>query len=370
MASHQRHSNWVEIDLEAIRNNVHRTRHNANTRVMAVVKADAYGHGVLPVARAVLQAGASWLAVARATEALELREAGITTPILILGYTPVGQIKGMIDHQISLTVWTSEQADQINEIGTAAGAAARVHLKVDTGMGRLGICPEGAPALAARLGALPFIDFQGVFTHFARADESDPHTTDQQESRFRSVLTQLEEVNLRPPLVHAANSAAGLRRPSAYFDLIRLGIAMYGLAPSGQCPLPPTFRPALRWVSVLSHVKVLPPGHGVSYGHIYKTSKRERIGTIPAGYADGYRRVEGAHVLVRGQRVPVVGRVCMDQFMVSLDSVPEAQPGAEVVLLGEQGEATYSADDLAEVWGTINYEVVCAIGKRVPRVYK
>ncbi len=362
-------SSWAEVDLSAIRNNVEYIRAHTRAEVMVVVKADGYGHGAVPVARESLKAGASWCAVARADEAVELREAGLDCPVLMLGYLPAGRIREMIKGGMSLTFWDRAQAEMINQIARDCHQIANLHLKVDTGMSRLGIQVEGVLELVRSLASLKHIKLEGIFTHFARADETDPAPTDVQEDRFRAVISSLEAEGLRPRLVHAANSAASFTRPSAVFDLVRFGISLYGLEPSPECPLPAAIRPALRWKSVLSQVKILPPGRGVSYGHIYTTTKAERIGTIPVGYADGYHRVTGTEVLVGGKRVPVVGRVCMDQIMVQLDQVPMAKAGDEVVLIGKQGEVSYTADDLARAWNSINYEVVCAISKRVPRVY-
>lgn len=336
---------------------------------MAVVKANAYGHGAVAVSRAALKAGATWLAVARVEEALELREAQIDAPILILGYTPPEQVDAMVAAGVSLTVWSADQIQSIAEIAAELKIPAKLHLKVDTGMSRLGVQLQGAVELARAISTHPDLNLEGVFTHFARADESDPETTEFQLEGFRSLVNSLEKLDLRPDLVHSANSAAGLAFPRSWFDLIRVGIAMYGLQPSEARPLPGAFRPALSWKSSLSMVKTLPPGRGVSYGHVYRTDHEERIGTIPVGYADGFRRVEGNRVLVAGKEVPVVGRVTMDQIMVQLDSVPKAQVGDEVVLIGVQGDASISAEDVARRWGTINYEVTSGISRRVPRIY-
>ncbi|MDZ7843307.1 MAG: alanine racemase [Anaerolineales bacterium] len=363
-------STWVEVDLGSIRRNLRAVLERTSTEVMVVVKANAYGHGAVPVARASMEAGASWCAVARADEALELREAGLDCPLMILGYIPPDRIGEMIENQVRLTFWDEIQARRIDSIAGDLGRTAAVHLKVDTGMSRLGVQYDRAVDLVSRLNNYPHLKLEGIFTHFARADEQDPTPTDHQEQRFREVIEELERRNLRPQLVHAANSAASLTRPSATFDLVRLGISLYGLEPSPQCPLPPDFRPALSWKSVLSQVKILPAGRGVSYGHIYTTKQEERLGTIPVGYADGYHRVSGSEVLVGGKRVPVVGRVCMDQIVVNLDQVPEARVGDEVVIIGEQQGAQYTADDLARVWNSINYEVVCAVADRVPRFYR
>ena len=363
------YSSWVEVDLGAIENNVRHFQRTSPAALMAIVKANAYGHGAVPVAQAALRAGASWLGVARPDEAMQLRLAGIYAPMLLLGYTPPDQLGEMIRHKVSMTVWSAEQISFISEIAQRLDSAARLHLKVDTGMSRLGIRPEQALSLAQQIASTPGVQFEGVFTHFARADETDRVPTDDQESLFCQVIEQLETQDLRPPWVHASNSAASLTRPSALFDLIRLGIAMYGLHPSGDCLNPPEIRPALTWKSVLSQVKLLPAGRGVSYGHVYRTRSEERIGTVAVGYADGFRRTQGNQLLVAGVQVPVVGRVCMDQIMVQLDEAPGARAGDEVVLIGRQGQAHLPAEVLAASWGTINYEVVCGIGARVPRLY-
>lgn len=363
------YSTWAEVDLDAIENNVQYVCQSTGVQVMAVVKANGYGHGAVPVARAALKGGAAYLAVARIGEAIELRNAGFDCPILLLGHTPPQRIDEAILHRITLTVWNAEQVEAASKLAKKVGSLAHVHLKVDTGMGRLGVQPENVVSLAQYLDRTLGVVFEGIFTHFARADETDKTSVGMQESRFLDVLQELDTHKLRPPVVHAANSAASLTRPSAYFDMVRFGIAMYGLAPSPDCPLPEAFRPALTWKSILSHVKVLPPGRGVSYGHEYVTRADERIGTIPLGYADGFRRIRGNSVLIGGRRVPVIGRVCMDQIMVQLDGVPEAAAGDEVVLIGKQGAEKITAENVAVTWGTINYEVTCAIGARVPRFY-
>jgi alanine racemase len=249
------------------------------------------------------------------------------------------------------------------------GKPAQLHLKVDTGMSRIGVQPAEALDLARRIAGTPGVVFEGIFTHFARADEADPTFTDMQERRFQQVFAGIEAAGLRPACVHAANSPAALTRPETAYDLIRLGIAMYGLHPSGECPLPEGFRPALVWKTVLTQVKTLPAGSGVSYNHEYVTQKEECIGTLPVGYADGWRRARPNLVLVGGQRAPVVGRVCMDQCMLNLDTVPGAREGDEVILIGSQGEERISAEELARRWGTNNYDVMCGIGARVPRIY-
>ena len=363
------HSTWAKIDLGAIKNNVRQILERTKVQVMAIVKANAYGHGAVPVAKAALEAGASWCGVARVNEALELRQAGLNCPILILGYTPEAHYEEMVAHQISMTVWELSQVEKISAAALQLGQEARLHLIVDTGMSRLGVEPDDAIRLLEAFTHLPNIQVEGMFTHFACADEGDPAPTDTQEELFHEMMAKLEITGIHIPMVHAANSAASLTRPSVYFNCVRLGIAMYGLHPSSACPIPIEFQPALTWKSVLSQVKTLPTGRGISYGYEYKTLRNERIGTVPVGYADGFRRVEGNQVLVGGQKVPVVGRVTMDQIMVQLDAVPDAREGDEVVVLGKQGDNSIAAEEIASRWGTINYEVTSGIAHRVPRIY-
>jgi alanine racemase len=363
------YSNWIEVDLGVIENNIQHIKDITSVDVMAIVKANAYGHGTIPIARAAAKAGASWFGVARIEEALEIRSDGIEAPILILGFTPPGGIDPAINQGISLTIWEDNQVTLISKTASRLGKTARIHLKVDTGMSRLGVQPEQALPLAEAIRRAPGLDLEGIFTHFARADESDPAPTANQEAQFCQVLDKLKTAGINPPILHAANSAGSLTRPSARFNLVRTGIAMYGLDPSTDCRLPQGFRPALSWMAQLSQVKELPAGRGVSYGHEYVTRGIERIGTVPVGYADGFRRTKGNQVLVCGKRVPVVGRVCMDQISVLLNNTPEAIEGDEVVLIGKQGDEIIKAEEIGRIWGTVNYEVLCGLGARVPRVY-
>lgn len=362
-------SSWVEINLEAIRKNVRWVKETTSVQVMAVVKADAYGHGAIPVSRAAIEAGASWLGVARVEEALELRAGGFFRPILILGYAPPRQVYLALQHDLSLTVWREDQIEFIQETAAERNQTARLHLKIDSGMGRIGAQPEEITTLARKIHQSRHLYLEGVFTHFACADKSNPQTTDRQMEIFHHSLEKISPYLRSDTLIHASNSAALIARKDSLFNLVRLGIAMYGLQPSEEWTLPPAFLPALSWKTVLTHVKTLPAGRGISYGHRYITQKSERIGTIPVGYADGFRRCDGNVVLVRGTIAPVVGRVCMDQCMVQLDGVPQASCGDEVVLIGVQEGQHIRAEDVAKTWGTINYEVVCGIGKRVPRIY-
>jgi len=363
------YSTWVEIDLNAVEENVRQVRQLTGVSVMAVVKANGYGHGAVATAQAALRGGASWFGVARIGEALELRNAGLDNKILLLGYTPQVRLGDAIANGISITVWNSEQVELASQAAKRVGTKALLHLKVDTGMSRLGVQPEKAGGLALEIEEQSWVAFEGLFTHFACADELDKSPTEDQEEQLRRVLDDIKKFKLRPPWLHACNSAASFTHPSAYFDMLRLGIAMYGLHPSKDCPTPGSIRPALTWKSVLSQVKTLPAGRGISYGHEYTTEISERIGTIPLGYADGFRRTKDNWVLIGDRRVPVIGRVCMDQIMVLLEEVPTARAGDEVIIIGSQGDESISAEELALRWDTINYEVVCGISPRVQRIY-
>jgi alanine racemase len=364
------YSTWLEIDLGAIRANIAELRRFTGRQVMAVIKANGYGHGIVETGRAALAGGASWLGVARINEAQMLRGAGIEAPILVLGYCPPEWVPLALGQRISLAVHRPDLVEAFADQARSAGGVLDVHAKFDTGMGRLGVFPEEGMPFLRQIAARPELRLQGMFTHFARADEPELDATARQIDRFTRLVAQAESAGLRPPLVHAANSAASLYFPSAYFDMVRPGIAIYGLHPSAEAPLHDRFRPALAWKTRLVSVKELPAGHGVGYNFRYITSRAERIGVIPVGYADGFRRRLGNFALVGGRRVPVVGGVCMDQCMVQLDEVPGAAVDDEVVLIGQQGGAQITAEALGHAWGTVNYDVVCGLTARVIRLYR
>lgn len=369
MKSQKSYSTWAEVDLSAIKNNVAQFKDRTKVAVMAIVKANAYGHGMLQTARAAIEGGATWLGVARIEEAQALREGGFKNPILVMGFISGENIESAINEDISITLWSLDQIQMVATSANKVGKKAKIHLKVDTGMSRLGVQPGEAAQLVDKIEEYASITFEGIFTHYARADEEDQAATEDQELKFKKTLESLSEAGLKPPIVHSANSAATINRQSSYFNLVRPGIAIYGLHPSTETQLPGEFRAAMTWKTILSQVKMLPPGRGISYGHDYVTQKEERIGTLPVGYADGFRRVLGNQVLVGGKIVPVVGRVCMDQVCVQLDDVPLAKVGDEVVIIGSQADHTITAEQVAERWGTINYEVVCGVSSRVPRKY-
>jgi alanine racemase len=363
---------WVEVDLEAVASNLRQVKElvGPDVAVLAVLKADAYGHGAATVARTALNNGASYCGVASVNEAIRMRNLGIDAPILVLGYTPAWLARDALRQDVTLTVYDADIARAFSRAAGDLRRTAKVHVKVDTGMGRLGLLPEQVVAFVEGMRGLPGLELEGIFTHFSVADAKDLSYTRAQLGRFRAVLDELEEAGVRFPLVHCANSAAMLRLPESRFDMVRLGLAMYGLQPSPNVRLPDGFRPALAWKTSIAQVKTLPKGSYVSYGNIYQTKKDERIAVIPVGYADGFRRAptRWESVLVRGKRAPTVGTVCMDQTMINVSHIPNVRVGDEVVLIGPQGDDEISAEEVAGWLGTINYEVVSEILARVPRM--
>jgi alanine racemase len=366
---------WVEIDLSAIANNTRQIKAivGPDVRILASLKADAYGHGAVKVARTVLHNGASMIGVATVSEATPLRNAGVNAPILVFGYVPPWQMREAVHLDLTVTLYSLEAAQALSRAARALNRRATAHIKVDTGMGRLGVRAEQIEEVITLLRAaraLPYIEIEGIFTHFAMADSADQTHVLLQLARFERLLRALDEEGLRPPLVHAANSAALLSLPEARFAMVRPGIALYGLDPSAEVPLPPGFRPALSFKTQVAHVKTVPAGECISYGCQYITERPTRVATLPVGYADGFRRApyNWGTVLLHGQEAPILGRVCMDQCMIDVTHLPQTRTGDEVVLIGHQGPATLSAERVAERLGTSNYEVVSAILARVPRV--
>jgi Alr-MurF fusion protein len=360
---------WARIDLDSVAHNVRRLREIAGVPLVAVLKADAYGHGAVRVGRAALAAGAAMLAVATLGEARVLREAGVLAPVLVLGYTPPWQARAAVQLGVTCTLFDMDAARALAEACEALGATVRVHVKVDTGMARLGLAPEEAlPFLRALQAIAGGLMVEGLYTHLATADSADERFAREQIGRFQAVLAEVEAAGLRPLLVHAANSAGLLRFPEARFDMARPGIAIYGLAPSAETPLPPEFRPALSFHTEVAQVRDLPAGASVSYGRAYVTPRAARIATIPVGYADGLRRSPPwREVLVRGRRAPVVGRITMDYAMLDVTDIPEVRRGDPVVLIGRQGTERIAVEEVAGWLGTIGYEVVSTILPRVPR---
>ena len=368
---------WAEVDLNAIRHNVgHLARLVAPAGLMAVVKADGYGHGSVAAAYAALEAGATWLGVALVEEGIELRDAGIDMPILLLSQPPVEAARAIVQAGLTPVVCTGRFVDALAKAAADAGVDSYpVHLKVDTGMHRIGCAPSEALDLAPAIRKHRELHLQGLLTHFAVADEPDNPYTARQVEVFEAVRKELARMGIRPPLVHAANSAGVLTAPAARYDLVRCGISIYGIAPAasldGRLPL----KPALSLKARVSYVRRLAAGERVSYGLRYELDSPSTIVTIPVGYADGVPRrlgEVGGEVLVGGRRRPIAGTVTMDQLLVDVGDGPDAdavEVGTEVVLLGRQGDEEISATEWAERLGTIPYEVCCGIGERVPRRY-
>lgn len=369
----------AEISLDALNRNLHafRSAMPEGRLLMASVKANAYGHGAVEIAREAERFGVDYLGVAFLDEALQLRQAGIATPILVLGFVPAEALAIARDKDIAIALFREDILAAAAALPHHAdGKKLKAHIKMDSGMGRLGIIgKDEAIAFIAKALQVPQLEVEGLFTHYARADETDKSYTRQQYERFHAVAEHVRSHALPIRIIHAANSAAGIDTPEYGGDMVRLGISMYGLYPSDEVKRDMIkLEPVLSLKTEIVMVKDTPPGWGISYGSRYVTKQEERIGTLPIGYADGYSRLLNgkAHVLVRGVRVPVLGTICMDQCMIALDgAATEAAvaPGEEVVLLGRQGQEEISAEELASQLGTIPYEVTCMIAARVPRVY-
>lgn len=354
---------WVEVDLEAIRHNV-RTLKPPSSELMAVVKANAYGHGDAAVAAAALEAGATWIGVALVEEGVALRMAGIDAPILILSECPPGGEAVALAHRLTPTVYTD---GGLERLAAAARGAVGVHVKIDTGMHRVGVWPpEDTPAFVDRVVAAG-LELEGLWTHFARSEE-DELTTKEQLARFLSVMDDVRSAGHEVGILHAANSGATILHPDTHLDLVRPGIAMYGVPPGPGVGSWLGLRPAISWRSRVSLVKRLPRGEYVSYGHRYRLPRASNVATVPVGYADGYPRAVSskAEVLIGGKRCKVAGMVTMDQILVDCGKLDVA-PGDEVVVIGKQGDEEVSVEELAGRAGTIGYEIVSRIGDRVPR---
>lgn len=362
---------WVEVDLDCIVENFTRMRERVGASLLVVVKANAYGHGAVAVSRALERAGVAMLGVAFAGEAAELRGNGIESPILVMGHSSSAEIEHCVRMGVDVAVSTPTDIKSCARAALATGRLANVHLEVDTGMGRLGVFAGSVLECARLIASLPGVQFRGLFTHFASADQPDLRDAEAQLAAFASCVQELEELSLRPPKVHCANSPAALRLPAARFDMVRVGITIYGLSPEAWYKPPIELRPALVWKARLASVRELPAGHGVSYGSEFRLARDGKIGVLPVGYSDGFRRSpKGVNsVLIRGQEFGIAGRVCMDLCMVDLGTACDFEPGAECVLLGAQGGASLSAFELARRWETNQYDVISSIASRVPRHY-
>ncbi len=373
---------WAEIDLDALAQNFRAVRQSADpkARVCCVVKADAYGHGAVRMAGELEALGADWFAVSNLEEALQLRLGGIQKPVLVLGFTPAEEAKALAEHHISQCVYSPDYAADLSRHAAEAGVTVKIHVKIDTGMSRLGFTfqdigrDEAAVQEVKTACTLPGLRPEGIFTHFAVSDEgaAGDAFTMRQFGCFKEMIESLQREGLSFPVRHCANSAAVFDYPLSHLDMVRAGIVLYGLYPSGALRNRPDLKPVLSLRSVVSHVKSLKPGATVSYGRDFTADRDMRVATVPVGYADGYPRVlspGGAQVIIHGKRCSILGRVCMDQMMIDVTGLDGVAIGDTVTLIGRDGREEVSADELARCEGTINYEVVCDLSKRVPRVY-
>jgi alanine racemase len=359
---------WAQIDLGALKANIKglKERISPGCQLLAVVKANAYGHGAPAVARAALEGGASRLGVACPDEGAELRRAGIQAPIIILGYTSPDEAEKAVEHGLTPTINSLEHAEAVARASRKLGRVTPVHLKVETGMNRFGLDRKGVLELAKSVESMPSLRLEGAYTHFACADEVDKDFTWRQFEEFMAVASELDL-----PLRHVANSAAILDLPEMALDMVRAGIAIYGLYPSASVSRSVALRPVLSLRSRVARVRRLEPGETVSYGRTWTATAPSRVVLAPAGYADGLPRIlsNRGSVLIKGRRVPIVGRVCMDLTMVDVTDIQGAAEGDEVVIIGEQGQESITAEEIAGLSGTISYEVLCGVSRRVPRVY-
>ena len=375
------------IDLDAIQKNIHNLKQitDKKSKFMAVVKADAYGHGAVQVAKTAVEAGADWLGLARLNKVAEIRQAGIKVPILVFGYIHPSQAAMINDLDLVATVYDFEMAKALSSKAILLNRPVKVHLKVDTGMGRVGmVIGRNNKSLADKTARkqvlkeiekiikLPGIDFNGIYTHFAAADHKDRTYTDLQIELFTSLLDDLKKKKIEFEICHAANSAGIIEFPESHFDMVRAGISIYGLYPSSEVDKSKVkLAPAMTLTSIVTSVRKVAKGFYVSYGMTHETQKATRLASVPVGYADGFSRrfSSNSFMLVKGHRAPVVGRICMDQTMIDVGNIPNVKTGDEVVLMGSQGNETIGADELAARINTINYEIVSALTFRVKRIY-
>lgn len=364
----------ANVNLDAIRHNILDARSHivSGTKLMAIIKADGYGHGATEVASAVDDLVDAY-GIAILEEGVELRRAGVTKPILILGYSPAAQDEELIYNNITQTVFTYEMAKQLSDTAVNLGKTALVHIKTDTGMGRIGFFPTKESAdIVAKIRELPGIKITGCFTHFATADEKNKNFAKKQLSDFLQFAGMLRERGISDIILHASNSAGIIDMPEANLDMVRMGISLYGHYPSEEVGKEQAdLRPAMSLISYVSYVKTVPAGTPIGYGSTFVAGEQMQIATIPVGYGDGYpRQLSGrGSVLIHGERAPIVGRVCMDQFMVDVTAIPQVQTGDEVVLFGRQKEQELSVEEVSALAGSFNYEMLCNVGKRIPRVY-
>jgi alanine racemase len=365
---------WAEVDLDKLAHNMREIRRVSKSEdIIAVIKADGYGHGALDIAPTLLENGATKIAVAVLNEAVELRRGGIEQSILVLGFTPPSLIDMLLRYDIEQTVYSYDLAREISLLAKKKNKLAKIHIALDTGMGRIGFLPnEESLEEVYKISKLPNIIIEGLFSHFSSADEDSKDYTNMQLDKYNTFYNKLVEKGVNVNLRHIANSAAIIDMPESHFEAVRPGIILYGYYPSDEVfKNKIDLKPVMSLKTNIVHIKKLPEGEYISYGRKFKTSRESIIATLPVGYADGYTRLlfNKAKVIVNGNFVPVIGRICMDQCMVDVTDIPNVKLGDEVILMGQQGDLEFTADHIGELIGTINYEITCMISKRVPRVY-
>lgn len=365
---------WAEIDLDAIAYNTRNIKKLIGDKdLIAVVKANCYGHGVIDIIPTLLENGASRFAVAMISEALEIRDNKITAPVMILGFTPLYLGEELINNNIEQTVYDLDYAKELSKIALTLNKKAKIHIAIDTGMGRIGFLPnEKSIDNITEICSLEGIEVIGIFTHFSTSDEKDKEYSHDQFTKMLSVMDTLKKRGIDIPLKHVANSGAIIDLPDTYLDAVRAGIILYGYYPSDEIDKNNlALKPALTLKATITNVKTLEKDMYVSYGRTFKTSNETIVATIPVGYADGYLRklAENGKVIIKGEFAPIIGRICMDQFMIDVTNIPDVKIGDEVILLGEKNGLKYNADDMAKKLDTINYEVTCMLKSRLPRVY-
>lgn len=361
---------WAEVDLSALKRNYERIRAYTKSEIMPIVKADAYGHGTIPVVKALFEAGARWFGVAMLEEALEIKRAFPSVKVMTIGFMSADFAGTIVEEDIITGVYQYAQAEALSQAARAQGKNATIHLKIDTGMGRIGFRKDTYQEIL-RIAELPNLDIEGIYTHFATSDQLDLSFAREQLKVFLDICERLKTQGLNIPIRHAANSAAILQFPEAHLDLVRPGIILYGLPPSQHVGRNAGFEPVMTWKARIAHVKEIPAGETVSYGRTFRAAYPTRVATVPVGYADGLHRAlsNRGEMLVKGRRTAIIGRVCMDQTMLDITKTPGVEVGSMVTILGSDGYERIDATEMAEWLETINYEVVCDISKRVPRIY-
>lgn len=369
------HPSWVEVNLAHVKHNCQTVRNIVGDDVIicAVVKADAYGHGAVEVSKACIEAGAQYLAVAILSEAIALREAGVTVPILIMGWTSEEVFAQAIEHDICLSIFQMEKAKRLNQMALEQGKKAVVHLKIDTGMSRLGMqADETGLQLAEAVLRMEGISVEAIFSHFSKGDEADKTFAIEQLEKFWWFTEALEQRSgVHIPIRHMAASAGIIDIPESHFDMVRPGIMMYGYQPSDEMHNIADLKPVLSWKARVAHVKTLSPGCLIGYNGSFELQKETLVATIPVGYGDGYNRLQSnnGYVICQGKKLPIIGKICMDQFMVDASQIPDLKTGDDVILLGEAEGVSITVTEMAKHWGTIEHEVTCGIAARVPRIY-